>query len=310
MTHPRNSDIPAIEDYTKASPPPGTVEGGAGLRDPLRKEISTDQPVISIITAVLNGEKTIDQTIRSVLNQTYENIEYIVIDGGSTDNTIDILKKYDDKITYWMSSPDRGLYDAMNRGIAHSSGTLLNLLNADDYLEPEAAGLIAKKYRQLNRPSVFYGNAYAVDEARSVKAKMSSSLKYWLGMSINHQTMFVHRDIFSTVGLFNIGYKLAADYDFLVRCFHHGITFTGIDECIVNFRNAGISARDYRYRSEADLINKKHFRSFTWQRTAFIIFNFMWMPFKLNLRTFLYNTLGTGITRRAISVYKKLTCRS
>lgn len=310
MTHSSNSKIPVIEDYTKAVTPPGTPEGGVRLRNSSSSKFSPDRPVISIITAVLNGETTVEQTVLSVLNQTYDNVEYIVIDGGSTDRTIDILKKYDDKITYWSSLPDRGLYDAMNRGIAHSSGTLINFLNADDYLEPETAGLIAHKYRELNGPSIIYGNAFAVDEARSVKAKMSSSLKYWLGMSINHQTMFVHRDLFNTVGLFNIQHKLAADYDFLVRCFEHDINFSGLNDCIVNFRNTGISARDYSYRHEANLINKKYFGSLSWKRTAFVIFNYLWMPFKLNLRTLLYNTIGVNITRRAIGVYKKITCRS
>lgn len=93
---------------------------------------------ISIITVSYNAAKTIEQTIQSVVNQTYDNIEYIIIDGGSTDGTVDIIKKYEDKIAYWVSEPDKGIYDAMNKGILKASGEYIYFLGADDWLYNES----------------------------------------------------------------------------------------------------------------------------------------------------------------------------
>ena len=97
------------------------------------KATSPGAPLISIITAVLNGDKTLERTIQSVIDQDYKNIEYIIIDGGSTDGTLDIIKKYDHAIDYWMSEPDEGIYDAFNKGIQISSGEWIYFLGADDY---------------------------------------------------------------------------------------------------------------------------------------------------------------------------------
>ena len=94
---------------------------------------STNIPLITIITVSYNAVKTIEDTIVSVLGQTYNNIEYIIIDGGSTDGTLDIIKKYQDKITYWVSEPDKGIYDAMNKGIAKANGELIGIINSDDW---------------------------------------------------------------------------------------------------------------------------------------------------------------------------------
>jgi glycosyltransferase involved in cell wall biosynthesis len=94
-----------------------------------------NNPLISIITIVYNGITTLEQTILSVINQTYKNSEYIIIDGGSTDSTVDIIKKYEKHFAYWLSEPDKGIYNAMNKGIKLSSGKYIALLNSDDWLE-------------------------------------------------------------------------------------------------------------------------------------------------------------------------------
>jgi len=301
---------PSNSDYISRPPHPERLEGGLRIRGEFHKKSRQGKPLVSVITVVFNGGNTLEQTIQSVLNQTYDNIEYIIIDGGSTDGTLDILRKYDDRIAYWISEPDDGIYDAMNKGISVSSGALINLLNADDYLESAAVNLVANKYTELNHPSVIYGHAYAVDDIHSVRAKMFASSKYWLGMSINHQSMFVHEKIYNATGLFNTNYRFAADYDFLIRCFKNKVIFSRINGCLVNYRNAGISARDSKYRHEANLINRKYFGRLSGKRIAFIIFNFLWMPFKLNFRTLLYRTVGVRITRNAITMYKKLMYRS
>ena len=106
-------------------------EGGLRTKGYFKKSFD-DKPLISIITVVFNGEKYLEETIQSVINQTYSNVEYIIIDGGSSDGTLDIIKKYEERIDYWVSEKDRGIYDAMNKGIDVASGKWLNFMNGGD----------------------------------------------------------------------------------------------------------------------------------------------------------------------------------
>jgi glycosyltransferase involved in cell wall biosynthesis len=299
---------PTIESYGNIPPHPDRIGGGMRACKEFQKKSEGGKPLVSIITVVLNGIKNIEQTIRSVLDQAYDNIEYIIIDGGSTDGTIEIIRKYDDRIAFWVSEPDKGTYDAMNKGIALASGELINLLNSDDFLEPAAVQSVALRYSQHKQPCIIYGHAYAIDDLYSVKARMFSGTKYWLGATINHQTMFVHREIYSTLGLYNSKqYRYAADFDFLVRCFRSNVSFIGIEDCIVNYRNTGISSTSSNHRKEANLISRKYFCFLSGKRTAFVIFNYIWMPFKISLKTFLYKTVGVKTVRKAINIYKGLS---
>ena len=121
------------------------------------KKSEINFPLVTIITVVLNGEKYVEQTFKSVFNQTYLNIEYIVIDGCSKDNTIDIIKKYDNQIDYWQSGSDNGIYFAMNKGIELANGELIGILNADDYYNEYTVKLIVESYLKTN-VDVFHGD--------------------------------------------------------------------------------------------------------------------------------------------------------
>jgi len=299
---------PTIKDYNTRPDTHCRLEGGLRVRGEFQKKSVGSKPLVSIVTVVFNGVKNIEQTIQSVLNQTYDNIEYIIIDGGSTDGTLDIIRKYEDVIDYWASESDNGIYDAMNKGIALAAGELINLLNADDFLEPAAVKLVTGRYLQYKKSCILYGHSYSIDDVHSVKARMFSSTKYWLGMTINHQTMFVHREIYTTLGLYDSKeYRYAADFDFLVRCFRNNVSFIRIEDCIVNYRNAGISSAGSDHRKEANSINKKYFCFLSGKRVAFVIFNYIWMPFKINLKMSLYKTVGAKTVRKAITIYKSLS---
>lgn|SRR5574341_137501 len=279
-------------------------EGGLRGRGSFCKESRPNKPLISIITVVRNGEKTIEQTIESVLNQTYDNIEYIIVDGNSTDGTIDIIRNYEDRISYWISEPDCGIYDAMNKGIAMSSGVLINLLNADDYLAFDAVDSAVKRYLELNRPCILYGNTYVIDEIFSVRVEYRSNLHCWRGMTVNHQSMFIHADIYKTMGLYDIRYKSAADYDFLVRCVRRNVLFFPLNRFVVSYRNSGISSTDPGIRKEVRSINKIYYGAFSKKRLTFLFFAYVWQPLKISFRTLLYKSIGVQRTRRIISLFK------
>lgn len=110
----------------------------------IRFEAKMNNPLISVVTVSYNAVTTIEQTILSVINQTYSNIEYIIIDGGSTDGTVDIIRKYADRIAYWVSEPDKGIYDAMNKGTKKANGEYIAFLNSDDWYELDAVSIIAQ----------------------------------------------------------------------------------------------------------------------------------------------------------------------
>lgn len=265
------------------------------------------KPLVTVITVVRNGARHLEQAILSVLGQSYDHIEYIIIDGGSVDGTLDIIRSYEDRLAYWVSERDSGIYDAMNKGIQASSGELINLLNADDYLEPASVETIVGRYIRFGRPAVYFGLAYAVDDAFAVKAEMFPTMRFWVGMTINHQAMFVHKAVYEQVGLYNSAYSLAGDFDFLVRCMQAKVPFLSIDRCLVNFRNSGTSVTESkRYRREAGIVSRSHFPFFSLKRADFLFFNYFWLPFKRGCRALLYKTFGVRGSRRMIRLLKKL----
>jgi glycosyltransferase involved in cell wall biosynthesis len=219
------------------------MKGGLRTRGKHRRS-TPEMPLISVVTVVYNGGRYLEQTILSIINQTYENIEYIIVDGGSSDGTLDIIRKYDDRIDYWVSEPDKGIYDAMNKGINLARGELIGLLNADDYYEPDAAEAIVDTYRADPCQQVLYGNTFFLQEALNLRYKSYASMKYWRGMCFSHQAMFVHRDIYRSLGPYDTGLRIAADYDFVVKAATKGICFTPVDAFLVNYRNTGLSAQN------------------------------------------------------------------
>lgn len=199
-----------------------------------------NNPLVSIVTVSYNAVATIEQTILSVLNQSYSNIEYIIIDGGSTDGTVDIIKKYADKITYWVSEPDKGIYDAMNKGIDKVSGELVGIINSDDWYEEDAFKNVVEKYT-YNPKSVFHGNLRLIgDTTKVLKPKFDTS-KYYYGSFLMHPTMFVPTTLYKEIGKFDIKYRIAADYDLMLRIYHSNYTLHYIDTILSNMRLGGVS---------------------------------------------------------------------
>jgi glycosyltransferase involved in cell wall biosynthesis len=204
------------------------------------------QPLISIITVVYNGAKTLEQTIQSVINQTYKNIEYIIIDGGSIDGTLDIIKKHDEQINLWISEPDKGLYDAMNKGISRANGEITGMINSDDWYEPNAVELIVEAYKQNPEKKIFHGDRFDIleDGTKRLRKFHSSSFKFlYYGMTYNHPSMFVHKEIYKN-NRYNISLKALSDYEFVLTEFlKNKNSFLYIPVAYVNYRLDGISAQ-------------------------------------------------------------------
>lgn len=180
------------------------------------------RPLVSIVTVVYNGEKHIERTIRSVIEQSYHPAEYVVVDGGSTDGTLDILAKYDDRIDYWISEPDKGISDAMNKGILLSAGELIAHLHADDFFtDPSVVSTVCSEY--LRNPGALWltGGIKIVDKEgnlrQEIKARKYSYPKLIRGNILLHPATFVTRQAFEKVGGFDTGYRYAMDYDLWLR---------------------------------------------------------------------------------------------
>lgn len=181
-------------------------------------------PLVTIITAVFNGAKTLEQTILSVISQSYKNVEFIVIDGGSTDETMEVLKKYEHAIDYWISEPDTGIYNAWNKGVRLSQGEWICFLGADDYLWNDRS--ISDMVGALNEAPISIRLAYAKVMLLSEKAQdIHEAGEPWLKinkrfkqvMCIPHQGVMHRRSLFEENGLFDESFRIAGDYEFLLR---------------------------------------------------------------------------------------------
>ncbi|RUO19610.1 glycosyl transferase [Aliidiomarina iranensis] len=204
---------------------------------------------ISIITVCYNSESTIEDTIKSVLSQDYDDIEYIIIDGGSTDRTLDIVNKYADRIESVVSEPDNGIYDAMNKGIEIATGELIGILNSDDLFASERTiSEVAEKVKSLPRNSLFYGAVAIVDREEIDKVRRYYSIKRFtkrklkVGIMPPHPATFVFKSVYEDIGSYQTDYRIAADFEFYVRAtIKHDIPAVNIGVHVVNMRDGGIS---------------------------------------------------------------------
>ena len=205
---------------------------------------SNQNPLISIITVVYNGDKYLEQTIKSVINQTYKNIEYIIVDGGSTDRTLEIIKKYEEQIDYWISEPDEGLYDAMNKGIRKANGDLIGMINSDDWYELNTVKQVVQSYINNPKKGVFHGDMYLIsDKSKKILRSFNASkfkFKYY-GMTYAHPTFFVSKKIYSKFQ-YNTRLKTISDYQFALEVFlDNSKTYYYIDQPLSNYRFGGLS---------------------------------------------------------------------
>ncbi len=198
---------------------------------------------ISVVTVSYNAVDTIEETIKSVVDQTYDNIEYIIIDGGSTDGTVDIIKMYAEggsetlnhrhRITYWVSEPDRGIYDAMNKGIAAATGDYINFMNSGDiFSDKEILKLIVPHFNEEIIIAGAYNLCFTSGEKKVIHQGNLNKLK--IRQPICHQATFINI-VYQKQHLYDTTFRCAADYNFLYQAWRRGCTFKYLNEIIADF---------------------------------------------------------------------------
>lgn len=206
---------------------------------------------VSIVTVCFNSAAFIEDAFLSVFSQTYDDIEYIVIDGGSADGTVDIIKKYADKIAYWCSEPDKGISDAFNKGLARCRGDIIGILNADDRYTPRAAETAVKVLTENPAAGFVFGDAQMCDLAGEPLFRWQGDAGYAFSItydmpSIPHPTVFVRKAVYEEHGGFDTGYKTAMDYELLLRITLKGVRGIYIPAILAEMRLGGESDRNYK----------------------------------------------------------------
>lgn len=214
--------------------------------------------MISIITATFNSAKTLKDTIQSVLRQTNKDFEYLIVDGGSTDETIDIVKSYESEFSgrlKWVSEKDKGIYDAMNKGIKMASGDVVGILNSDDYFTSDDILQAVDNAFKSHEIDAIYGDIHFIRDGNPQKCVRYYSSRmfrpFWLrfGFMPAHPSFYCKREIFDKAGLYSLDYKIGADYEMMVRLFkRHKIKSLYANKDFVTMRTGGASNNNVRSR--------------------------------------------------------------
>jgi glycosyltransferase involved in cell wall biosynthesis len=221
---------------------------------------------ISLITVAYNAEKTIERSIISVLGQKFNNVQYILIDGGSTDDTKNIIERYRDKISIVVSEPDNGIYDAMNKGIALADGDIIGTINADDFLADDSVLTDVAEAFARQGTDILYGDLDFINPDEKIVRKWRSG-KYRRGMFNRgwmppHPTFYCRKSLFDTHGAYSLEYGSAADYELMLRFIHaHKANVFYLNRIMVKMYAGGVSNKNIGNRVKALLYDLKAMRN-------------------------------------------------
>lgn len=219
---------------------------------------------VTIITPSFNSAETIQDTITSVAKQTYPHLEYIIVDGGSTDGTLNIIRNNADHISVWVSEPDKGIYDAMNKGIRMATGDIVAILNSDDfYVHANVISEVVNHFNKSGADSI-YGNIQYVGRQHTDKIIRNwvsgpyQRRKFLLGWMPPHPAFFVKRKIYQACGHFDTRLKTSADYELMLRfLYKHKISSHYLPELLVHMRTGGASNQSWKKRIVANLEDRR-----------------------------------------------------
>jgi glycosyltransferase involved in cell wall biosynthesis len=217
----------------------------------LAANLGVNSPLFSIVTVVRNNAVQLEQTIQSLLQQTCQDFEYIIIDGASTDGFLDVIKRYPDSRINWISEVDQGIYDAMNKGIARSTGKIIGTLNAGDFYLPQTLELVAQAYQEAQQKEIIIvGDLQMLTKSGSSYLDRSVPGKSKLYFSVHQPGLFVTKAVYEHYGLFDTTYLIAGDYDFVLRIYSL-VKILFIGETLTQVSPAGVSGNYYAATLEA-----------------------------------------------------------
>lgn len=242
---------------------------------------------LSIITVCFNSVSTIRDTIESVLSQDYTDIEYIVVDGGSKDGTQAIIESYGERISHFISEPDDGIYDAMNKGISLASGDVVGILNSDDFYESNTcASFIMHTFERHPENAVVFGDVVFVNAdnlqkvTRFYRGNRFAPWKLRFGWMPPHPAAFIRKSAYDAVGTYSLAYKISADYEFFVRLFTlHKLKYSYLDQVLVRMRSGGASTAGLKSSLKLNLEIVKACRTNGVYTNIFMLL--LKLPFKL-----------------------------
>lgn len=238
--------VHTIDIYRQRPSYSNRITGGLNtIEKKLKQEIENDIPLVSIVTVVFNGENCLEPTIKSVVEQSYKNIEYIVIDGGSTDETLNIIRNYENYIDLWISEPDEGLYDAINKGISLCRGNIIGIIHAGDIYTDDAVLSTVEAYTKSETDIIITGNCQMTLSDPTKWMIISPNREIFPYKTIPHPSTFVPLAVYQKYGLFDTSFKIAGDYEFFCRCYKQGISIFHVDKVLAIVSPPGISKNYY-----------------------------------------------------------------
>lgn len=225
-----------------------------------------NHPLVSIVTVCKNAEKSIEKTIQSVINQSYNNIEFIIIDGKSTDKTIEIINQYRKYISYFISESDKGIADAWNKGINKSNGSFIQILNADDFLDEKKIEASINCFKNNEKSDFVFGDLFMVNN-NDITYKITGDSRYISKVKyrmprINHPTVMVKKELYDKLGLFNDNFSIAMDYEWLLRITKYGSFGSYSEKICVYMSEGGVSKNVYKALKDERNVSLYHGSSY------------------------------------------------
>lgn len=249
---------PTLEGYRKRTPLPGRVVGGRRANGGPPKTDLPGVPLVTIVTAIFNGERLLRRTIESVLSQTYSNVEFVLMDGASKDGSVDILRSYGDALDYWVSERDQSMFDGMNRGIAAASGSIVKILGADDLMAPDAVAAAVGTFLQHGGPCVVRSAMDLIDDDDRLITCVQDHVTFRYMPAILHPTWFVPMSVYEAHGLYDPNAVVASDCEMYFHLVQRGVPFVKSQTVLTQFRTGGTSTATWHGFVDGVLINWRY----------------------------------------------------
>jgi len=284
--------VPTLAEYV-TDPNPSSWHGGLRMSEVMPK--TSSYPLVSVVTIVRNGAATLARAMESVFSQDYPNIEYIIVDGGSTDGTLDVIRRLEKRIAVWVSEPDMGISDAFNKGIAFAHGDIVGILNSDDWYEPGAISAAVHALAESGA-DIAYGKLQYWENDRRTYLVTSDASLLDKGMTVGHPTVFVRRACYERLGLFRLDFRQAMDYEWLLRAKASGARFCFVDSCLANMQGGGLGDRYWRQsQSEVARARAIHLPN---ARGVIHYWSYLWLAIVKGTIRRALDALGLSVVRR------------